>query len=106
MVIEERTYTLHPGKVQEFLEHAETLGLPVLKRHLGRLIGYFHTEIGTLNQIVPLWAYEDMGERERRRAACAQDPEFARYAAAVLPLIQKMENRILIPASFNDFEFK
>ncbi|MBM3555964.1 MAG: NIPSNAP family protein, partial [Alphaproteobacteria bacterium] len=29
MIVDERTYTLHPGKVPEFLKLHETEGLPI-----------------------------------------------------------------------------
>jgi hypothetical protein len=101
MIVEERTYTLHPGKVPAFLKIVEEYGLPVLKPTLGNLIGYFHTELGTLNQVVHLWAYESMGDREQRRAALVAKPAFQDFAGRVGPLMQKMESRILIPAQFN-----
>jgi len=101
VIVEERTYTCHPGKVPEFLRLAEAHGLPVLKPTLGNLIGYFHTEVGTLNQVVHLWAYASLGDRERRRAELAKSDDYKAFVAMVTPLIQTMESRILIPAPFN-----
>lgn len=101
MIVEQRTYTIRPGRVGEFLALAESDGLPVLGPTLGNLIGYFSTEVGDLNQVVHLWAYDSLAEREARRAALAAKPEFQAYAAKVAPLIRRMENRILVPAPFN-----
>ena len=39
------------------------------------LIGYFTTEIGTLNQIVHMWGYESMAQRQERRTALYSDPD-------------------------------
>jgi hypothetical protein len=101
MIVDERTYTLHPGKLREWMALYEKEGLPVQSRILGRLVGFFVTEVGTLNQIVHLWAYDSFAERERRRAEMAADPQWQGYLAKVGPLLQKMENRILTPLPFS-----
>ena len=100
MIVEERTYTTHPGKWRDYLALYEAEGLAVQRRILGRMVGYYHTEIGELNQIVHLWAYEDLNEREQRRAALLADPTFKAYVARMLPLLQRQESRILRPAPF------
>ena len=74
MIVEERCYTLKPGTVQVYYRDYDPRGLEIQKRILGNLIGYFHTEIGELNQIVHLWGYDSLAERERRRALLAADP--------------------------------
>ncbi|HUT49746.1 MAG TPA: NIPSNAP family protein [Alphaproteobacteria bacterium] len=101
MILEQRTYTLHPGKVHEFLGVVEEYGLPVLKPTLGNLIGYFYTDVGTVNQVVHLWAYESQADREIRRAKLEAMPEFLDFAGRARPLMQTMEARILIAAKFN-----
>lgn len=40
--------------------------------HLGQLIGFFFTEIGVVNQVVHIWAYESLDDRLVRRARMAQ----------------------------------
>lgn len=101
MIIDERTYTLHPGRVPDYFKLYEAEGLPIQRPILGNLIGYFATEVGTLNQVVHLWGYESMGDRERRRATMLQSPEWQAYLKKAMPLIRVMENRILVPASFS-----
>ncbi len=49
MIVEERTYTMQPGKAAEWLAFYGERGLPIQQRLLGRLIGFFTSEIGTLN---------------------------------------------------------
>ena len=46
MIYEERIYTIQPGKMVEYLKNYEELGLPVQKEVLGRLVGFWHTEVG------------------------------------------------------------
>ena len=52
----------------------EECALPVQQKYLGNLIGFFQTEIGTLNQVVHLWGFADLDDRARRRAEMAKDP--------------------------------
>src|SRR3990170_8033507 len=101
MIVEERIYTLEVGKVPEYLRLYQEEGLAIQTRILPRLVGYFHTEIGTLNQVVHLWAYEDLEERARKRAELLADEDWKAYIAKVRPLILHQENRILVPASFS-----
>jgi len=100
MIVEQRTYTTHPGKWRDYLALYEAEGLEIQKRILGRMVGYYRSETGTLSQIVHLWAYEDMNERTQRRHALMADPGFKAYAAKMLPLLQNQESRILVPADF------
>ncbi len=100
MLYEERTYTLKPGSVAAYFKAYEAEGLAVQKAILGHLVGYFSTEFGTLNQVVHIWAYDSLDERARLRAKLWQDPAWIAYIAEVLPLIEKMENRLLVPAPF------
>lgn len=100
MLVEERTYTTHPGKWREYLRLYEAEGLAIQRRILGRMVGYYHTDIGELNQIVHLWAYEDLNERALRRARLMEDSDFRAYVVRMLPLLQSQTSRILLPAPF------
>ena len=71
MIVDHRTYELQPGRLREFLALYEKEGLPVQKKHLGNLVGFFTTEVGNVNEIVHIWAYEDLADRTKRRAAMA-----------------------------------
>ncbi len=101
MIIDERTYTCHPGKVKAFLEVYERRAKPIQWPILGDPIGFFVTEIGTLNQVVHLWKYDSMADREQRRAKLATAPNWGDYLDAATPFLLRMENRILVPAAFS-----
>lgn len=101
MLVEERTYTLHMGKVPEYLRLYEQEGLAVQEPILGNLVGYFSTEFGTLNQVVHLWGYADLADRAERRARLLADDRWQTYVAKIRPLVAHMENRLLIPAPFS-----
>lgn len=100
MFVEQRTYTLQSGKVPEYLKLYSEEGLDVQRRILGRMVGYYSSEIGPLNQIVHMWAYDSLNQRQTRRASLAADPDWQAYLAKILPLIVDMETRILVPAPF------
>lgn len=97
MYVDERIYTLKNGKVGEFLKLYEAEGKNVQIRILGNMIGYFHTDIGPLNQIVHMWGYESLDDRQRRRAELQASEEWQAYARQMRPLVQSVENKILIP---------
>lgn len=100
MIVEMRTYVLHPGLQGLFLSAMEEEGIAIERAVLGRMVGFYTTEIGTLNQVVHMWAYESHEDRDQRRARLAASSDWARFTQRVLPLIRDMENRILKPASF------
>jgi len=101
LIIEERIYTFQFGKVPEWLAFYEERGLPIQQKLLGRLIGFFQSEIGTLNQVVHIWAYESLAHREECRARLASDPAWQEYIRDVPKTMLNMENRILSPVRFS-----
>jgi NIPSNAP len=101
MIVEERCYTLKPGTLRTYYEDYDPRGLDIQTRILGNLIGYFHTEIGELNQVVHLWGYDSLAERDRRRALLAADREWQDYLKQSPDIVVKMESRILVPAPFS-----
>lgn len=100
MLVEQRTYTLHPGKIRDYLSLYEAEALAIQLRILGRMVGYYRSEIGALNQVVHMWAYTDLREREQRRAELLADEGFQRYVHRMLPMLVSQESRILAPAPF------
>ena len=101
MIVEERIYTLHAGQAPEYLRLYEAEGLPIQSAILGRMVGYFSTEFGPLNQIVHLWAYADLAERTERRARLTADEGWRAYTKKIRPLIAHQENKLLTPAPFS-----
>jgi hypothetical protein len=96
MILDHRTYTLHPGKLPEFLKIYQAEGWPVQTEYLGQPYGWFVShDIGELNQIVHIWKYSDFADREQRRAKLFADPRWNAYLAKVTPMLQHMENKVL-----------
>src|SRR5258705_3452893 len=67
MIVEMRTYTLKPGTTAKFEANFEK-GLPN-RLKLSPLGAFWHTEVGTLNQVIHLWPYDSTAHRDR----CQED---------------------------------
>ena len=65
MIYDIRTYDLTTGSVAEF-ESRFAASLPG-REAFSRLAGFWHTEIGPLNQVIHIWPYEDLNQREEIR---------------------------------------
>ena len=102
MIVEMRTYTLALGATGRYFRLYSEKGLAVQKRILGHLVGYYGVEVGELNKVIHLWAYESLDERARRRAILWADKEWLAYVAEIGPLVVAQENQILTPAPFFD----
>src|SRR2546425_475847 len=96
-----RTYRLKTGSVPAYLKLVEEEGIAVQASYLGQLVGYFTSEIGELNQIVHIWAFSSLDDREARRAALLADPRWQVFLPKIQALIETMENKILKPAAFS-----
>jgi hypothetical protein len=101
MIYEMRTYRLRTGTVPAYLKLVEEEGIAIQKGHLGQLVGYFFSEIGALNEIVHIWAFADLNDRERRRAALIADQRWLDFLPRIQALIETMDNKILKPSAFS-----
>jgi hypothetical protein len=100
MLIEQRVYTVVPGKLKQWLQVYETYGVAVHTEILGCWLGCYVSEIGTLNQITHLWGFPTFEERLECRAKLTTDPRWAEYLKQGAGLVSHQENRILMPAKF------
>jgi hypothetical protein len=101
MIVDHRVYTLRPGTVPTFLDLFEREGLPLYLQYCGKLVGYYVSESGELNQVVHLWSYESVEDRERRRANLYQDARWTAFLDTALPLMVRQESRLLKPTRFS-----
>ena len=100
MIYEQRTYTLKPGTMPQFLELFEEEIKPVITKYLN-LVGFWYTEMGELNQVVRLWAFEDLDQRMKQREQLFSDPTLANVLPKIREIEVYQENKILMPASFS-----
>jgi hypothetical protein len=99
-VIDIRVYTIRPRGVQEYLKLYKKWALTIAPKHWGPPLGFFVTEIGPLNQVIHMWAFESLADLERCRASLLSDPEFAKYLAATEGFIIAQEDRIVRRVDF------
>ena len=104
MIVEERMYTVQVGKTKEWLDYYGEHGFPVQQKHLGKCIGFFQTEIGTLNMIIHLWAYDNLAHRETARATMAKDPDWQAFVQGQPKVILSQEVRIMTPTAFSPLQ--
>jgi hypothetical protein len=97
MLYEVRTYTLRPGTTAEF-EERFAKRLPLREKH-SKLGAFWHTEFGPLNQVIHVYAYDDLGHRTRVRTAMAQDTAMQQLPGGG-DLIVAQEAEIMNPAPF------
>ncbi len=103
MIHELRTYTIQPSKFKDFVALTAKVGIKLRTKH-SKVVGYWTTEIGELNQVVHLWEYENFDHRTRVRAALAKDKVWnGRYLARSRPMTQHQESMVLVPADFWPF---
>ena len=104
MIIDLRMYTLKPEKLQTWMAGWEQVALPLQKELAGTFLGMYTTEIGpNLSEVVHLWAYDSMGERERRRQKMAEDPRWQAYLRTTRDLAPfvSISSRIIKPTGFS-----
>jgi len=101
VIVEMRSYVLHPGALPEFMRLMGDEGIGIERPILGDLMGFYSSEIGSINKVVHLWRYATFEDRQQRRAQLAASPDWVAFVPKVLPLIQEMHNELLNPAPFS-----
>ena len=105
MIVEMRTYTVLPDKLSRWLAIWEQNAKPVQSEILGQFLGMYLTDIGPVNEVVHLWRFDSLAERERRREIMEKDPRWSFYRREVEALapVTLMQSRILRPTRFSPF---
>ncbi len=85
MVFDFRQYTLNPGGLPTYMSAVEELAIPIRQRHGVKLAGWFYSDLGDLNQVVHIWAFDNVKHMEEAKAAVASDPE---WGGAYVPRVR------------------
>ncbi len=98
MIYEVRTYQLKPRTVPEFID---TFGkaLPIREK-VSKLSGFFYTDIGPLNEVIHLWPFKNLGDRENKRGKFPPEKKLG-WPPKVAHLADRMNSEIFIPAPFS-----
>lgn len=92
MIYEVRTYDVKPQSIPEV---EKRFGEAYEKRkQFSELAAFWHTEIGPLNQIIHVWPYKDLEERNRIRAAAVKEKV---WPPKIGEFILNQQSDIMIP---------
>lgn len=98
MIYEVRTYDIQPHSLAEvekrFGEAYEH------RRKVSPLAAFFHTEIGPLNQIIHIWPYRDLAERDRLRAEAMKACQ-GNWPPKIAEFIVAQRTDVFIPFAFS-----
>jgi hypothetical protein len=95
MIYEVRTYTLRPGSTAE-VERLMGEAYPEREK-FSSLAGFFHTEVGPLNEIIHIWPYADINERDQVRR---ESRESGKWPPAVGEFIVNQKVEVVLPFPF------
>jgi len=62
---------------------------------------FSHTEVGQLNEVVHLWAYKDLNQRQEKWTRWAKDPRSVELAKRLRGVILSETKKILFPTEFS-----
>ncbi|MDA1101642.1 MAG: NIPSNAP family protein [Proteobacteria bacterium] len=92
-----RTYQVYVGQLGEAVRVYKEFGWPALEKggFDAKLVGYFTSDTGGLNQLVHLWKFADDGDRRKHWGSLFQDDDFMAFAAMIRPLVMTQTNQLL-----------
>jgi hypothetical protein len=93
-----RTYTLYVGKMAEAVKLYQEIGFPALQKggQDKKLVGYFQSDTGTINQLVHLWKFDDDADRRAHWAGVYANKDFVEgFASKFRPLLMTQEVKLL-----------
>jgi hypothetical protein len=98
MINELRIYTLKAGMAPEVAKNSGNVARDIRGDNYGKLEGYWLTEIGPLNQVVHLWSYESLNDRQRLRAELQKNKRWTEeYLPLIRPHLLRQDIRLLNP---------
>lgn len=98
-IYEMRSYKYNPGEIPSVIERWSKH--IAAREQYSPLVGAWYSELGGLNKWVHLWAFRSFEERQRIRAE-AREKGIWPPPGGGAPI--KMENKILLPASFSPLQ--
>ncbi len=81
-IVEQRDYHVTTGKLRELVRLYETEGIAIEAEVLGGFVGAFTTDIGALSTYTSMWRYDDLTQREQRRATLQARDDWKAFLAA------------------------
>lgn len=98
MIHEYRTYTIEPGQLDAYLALAESKVVPIRKDDYGRLVAFWTSEFGVLNQVHHIWEYTSVDQRQQLRHDLSRNRRWCdEFLAGAWPTMQTQEVRFMRP---------
>ena len=104
MIYLEASMRAVPGKMKELMEVFENEYLPLSIKFGRKLVAQWATAIGTLDEIVDLWVYEDLNHMQRFNEARAKSPEFTKAYEHLRHFVAYEEVRLLVPTPLSEMK--
>jgi hypothetical protein len=92
MIFERRAYTAEPGKVPDFYAANVERGFDLVDPMMQRLVGYFTTRTGPVDQVVHFYRYDDLDDWNSRLRGMYGVPELTPYFTKARKILYKQEN--------------
>ncbi len=101
MVFDFRMYTFKPGAIPAYMAAVEEVAIPIRKRHGVKLAGWYYSDVGELNQVTHIWAFDDLKHLKEAKDAVAADPEWTgTYVPRVSGLLVAQNTYLMNTAEF------
>jgi len=102
VLLDVRTYRTLPARLPAQLELYAKYGYPVQLRYMGEPLCFAAAESGEINTFTHVWVYESAADRELKRGAMAQDPDWKVYLGenAKAGHIVEQRNCLMTPVAF------
>ena len=101
MIYDFRVYTLKPGATADYRAGVKELSLPIRQRHGVALAGWYYSDVGDLNQVTHIWAYNDLKHFKEGKDAVNADPEWTgTYIPRVRGLLVAQNTYLMNTAEF------
>ncbi len=101
MIYDFRMYTLKPGATQDYMAAVRELALPIRQKHGVKLAGWYYSEVGELNQVVHIWAFNDEAHMAEAKGKVAADPDWTgKYLPRVHGLIESQKTYLMMSPDF------
>ena len=101
MIYDVRTYEIAPGRVPDYMKNVKEIAIPIRQDYGVKLGGWYYSDIGPLNQVVHIWAYEDTKHLVEGAEAVRADRRWTgEYMPANRGLVQSQRDAISVQAPF------
>ena len=97
MIYMQATVDVIPDKVGEFVEFLGKELAPFVDRFGMKLVGSWTNTVGTMFQVIDLWAFESLEHFGRAITAMVRDPEFRKLDSRLRTIITSETTKVLWP---------